>query len=432
MDPLSELIMRGLASMTAQTPMTGTVRGTLPPDPAYGPSRPAMGGYMASPMPALPVEPPMKPMAPVNLPPQSAPAPGAAPAGLLSAPPSPGAAPPAGTPQPISPLFGAPQAVSPLVGGGALPELPSGGLAAGQEDRGFLDFLAQPELARGLMEMGAKMLAASAPSTDPRSGSLGYALGQGVSGLQGGMDAAKEEQRQKRLDAVNEAYKLAIAGSGGNPAPETIKVATPDGLGEQTLQWNSGTSQWEPIAGAGAKPYKASGSGAGGPGGPGKWSLKTVNGQSMWVNETTQEMRPVSGAAAPAGQAELLGEVDHLLGLLEKDPNVVGFSGSLLGNNANWVGATFFGGDRYANQRQFEMFTSERAMELAKQLKGNLSDKDVKWLKDTQPKLSDPPELWQRWLGEFKTRFGAAAPAPMQQAPGAGSPEPPPGFVPVN
>lgn len=270
MDPLSELIMRGLASLQAQTPMTGTVRGTLPPDPAYGPSRPATGGYMASPMPALPVEPPMKPMAPVSLPPQSAPAPGAAPAGLLSAPPSPGAAPPAGTPQPISPLFGAPQAISPLVGGGALPELPSGGLqAAGQEDRGFLDFLAQPELARGLMEMGAKMLAASAPSTDPRSGSLGFALGQGVSGLQGGMDAAKEEQRQKRLDAVNEAYKLAIAGGAGQSAsaPEVETIYDPASGLEKKVVWNPLTQQWEDLGGTKAPPRGASGGGVGGPGG---------------------------------------------------------------------------------------------------------------------------------------------------------------------
>lgn len=300
MDPLSELIMRGLASLQAQTPMTGTVRGTLPPDPAYGPSRPAMGGYMASPMPALPVEPPMKPMAPVNLPPQSAPAPGAAPAGLLSAPPSPGAAPPAGTPQPISPLFGAPQAVSPLVGGGALPELPSGGLqAAGQEDRGFLDFLAQPELARGLMEMGAKMLAASAPSTDPRSGSLGYALGEGIGGLQSGMDDVREQKRQERNDAVNEAYKMAIAAGDGSINLQKFY----DENGRETYgYWDAGEGRMVQVGGS--KVEKSGGGGGGS--GPGAINTKGLPKGYMWGTDpmTGQPMAvpiPGIGAAGTAG-----------------------------------------------------------------------------------------------------------------------------------
>ena len=159
-------------------------------------------------------------------------------------------------------------------------------------------------------------------------------------------------------------------------------------------------------------------------GGGGKWKLQTVNGVSSWVNEDTQEIRPVSGAANPAA-ADGLAEVSKLRQMIQENPELVGLRGTGVGAVANQMGS-WFGGTDYGKQRELEMFITTRAMELAKNLKGNLSDKDVKFLKDTQPKLSDPPEVWDRWLAQFQQDYlgGGASPA-------TSGPSLPPGFVPV-
>lgn len=241
----------------------GAVTGRLPADPAYGPPRPSLGGYAADPG-----------MTGLLAPPAPAPAPasGAGPTGLLSAPPSPGAAPPVGNPppmlpppQPISPMVGAPQPISPLVTGGKLPELPAGGMAQ-QGGKGFWDFLADPSVSRGLMEMGMRLMAASAPSTDPRSGSLGFGLSQGLGGFMKGQDDVKAEQRQAENDAINRLYKQATIDAMTAPdgkAPETREVYV-NGR-KQVVQWDG--SQWVPVGGLGPA-VRVSG-GAGGGGGPG-------------------------------------------------------------------------------------------------------------------------------------------------------------------
>ncbi len=273
-----EQILRFLQAQSAPPStraLTQPVTGTLPADPAYGPvpppmkpqpARPSMGGYMASPTP------------PASVPPQAP-----APAGLLSAPPSPGAAPPAGpmppqapqgllgAPQPLSPMLGAPQPVSPLVSGGGLPAMPSGGLPPAEaEGGGLAGWLEQhPEVSRGLLEMGMRMMGASAPSLDPKSGSLAYAASQGLGGFMKGTDDVREQKRQERADAVNEAYKLAIAGGAGQSAaaPEVETIYDPASGLEKKVVWNPLTQQWEDLGGTKAPPRGASGGGVGGPGG---------------------------------------------------------------------------------------------------------------------------------------------------------------------
>lgn len=395
----------------------GAVTGRLPADPAYGPPRPSLGGYAADPG-----------MTGLLAPPAPAPAPasGAGPTGLLSAPPSPGAAPPVGNPppmlpppQPISPMVGAPQPISPLVTGGKLPELPAGGMAQ-QGGKGFWDFLADPSVSRGLMEMGMRLMAASAPSTDPRSGSLGFGLSQGLGGFMKGQDDVKAEQRQAENDAINRLYKQATIDSMNAPEKPNIETFYDPATGRERKGWyDFATNQINWVGGSKAAPQ-----GAGGGSGGGKWKLQTVNGVSSWVNDATQEIRPIAGGSPAA--ADGLAEVTKLREMLKDNPDLVGLRGTDLGAVANQVGS-WFGGEDYGKQRELEMFITTRAMELAKNLKGNLSDKDVKFLKDTQPKLSDPPEVWDRWLSQFQQDYlgggGAAS---------SGGVAPPPGFVPVN
>jgi hypothetical protein len=65
----------------------------------------------------------------------------------------------------------------------------------------FLDRLNDPEVQRGLMQAGLAMMAASAPSTDPRSGSLAYILGRGgTAGLQAADRYKRNQLRNKLLE----------------------------------------------------------------------------------------------------------------------------------------------------------------------------------------------------------------------------------------
>lgn len=287
----------------------GAVTGRLPPDPAYGPmQRPSMGGYMPDPGLLTPS-------------PASAPAPaptsGAGPTGLLSAPPSPGAAPPVGNlppPQPISPMLGAPQAISPLVTGGKLPDLPAGGLQQQGDGKGFWDFLAEPSVSRGLMEMGMRLMAASAPSTDPRSGSLGFGLSQGLGGFMKGQDDVKAEQRQAENDAINRLYKQATIDSmanGGKEAPPVVSIYDSSGR-EQKAVWNAATGQYEPIGGSKA----AGGGGAGG--GAGTGANKPLPAGALKMTEDAYQN--VVNADAALGKAQEIasmfeaGQLDFSLG----------------------------------------------------------------------------------------------------------------------
>lgn len=262
------------AKLLGQLP--GAVSGTLPADPAYGPlTRPSMGGYaadpgMTAPL-ASPMAPPEKPAAPVQVPPPGllTPAPQAVGGGGGPAP----VAQPVGglpAPQPLSPLFGAPQPVSPLVTGGQLPAIPSGGLpqqGGGTSGGGVLDFLQNPEIRRGLMEAGMRMLAASAPSTDPRSGSMAWALSQGLGGYQAGADAYKTQQAEQQDRTMNAAYKAAMIDQLMRPpAVKTPTLQTAyDQNGREVRGYLDANGEFVQVGGA--KAATGGGRGAGGAGG---------------------------------------------------------------------------------------------------------------------------------------------------------------------
>lgn len=223
------------------------------------------------------------------------------------------------TPQPITPMTGAPQPISPLAVGGQLPALPAGGLA-GQGGDNWWSFLEDPAIQRALMQGGMRMLAASAPSTDPRSGSFGYALSEGFGGFQAGRDEQSALDRQRMNDEVNAAYKLAIAQ--GQVGGDGIKLQKYyDENGRETMgYWDAGQGRMVQVGGAKA----ATGGGVGGPGG-GKWSLKKVGGKDVWVNERTMEIRPVDGLPGGSGQSDpysdvVLQDVGRAIDLIQNSP----------------------------------------------------------------------------------------------------------------
>lgn len=57
---------------------------------------------------------------------------------------------------------------------------------------------------------------------------------------------------------------------------------------------------------------------------------------------------------------------------------------------------------QFQDQRQLEMAISNKVLEGAQVMKGNLSDKDVRFLQATVPKLSDTPQVWNEYLNRWK------------------------------
>lgn len=55
----------------------------------------------------------------------------------------------------------------------------------------------------------------------------------------------------------------------------------------------------------------------------------------------------------------------------------------------------------FKDQRTLEMAISTKILEGAQVMKGNLSDKDVRFLQGTVPKLSDPPAVWKTYLNRW-------------------------------
>lgn len=64
---------------------------------------------------------------------------------------------------------------------------------------------------------------------------------------------------------------------------------------------------------------------------------------------------------------------------------------------------TAVGGDDKVlnNQRLLEQFVNQQILQGASQMKGNLSDRDVKFLEKSVPKLSDPVATWNSYLDEL-------------------------------
>lgn len=76
--------------------------------------------------------------------------------------------------------------------------------------------------------------------------------------------------------------------------------------------------------------------------------------------------------------------------------------GGVTGQTVASVGQLLGSPERKIAQRQAEMLISKSVLESVKLMKGNLSDRDVKFLQSTLPKLSDPPAVWTEFLGRWK------------------------------
>lgn len=406
--------------------------------------RPSMGGYVPDPM-----------MPTASVPPQAP-----APAGLLSAPPSPGGARPAGpmpaqapqgllgAPQPLSPMLGAPQPIGMMAGNA--PPMPQGGLPPAEaEGGGLAGWLEQhPEVSRGLLEMGMRMMGASAPSLDPKSGSLAYAASQGLGGFMKGTDDVREMKRQERSDAVNEAYKMAIAAGGsGAEAPKVETIYDANGR-EQKVVWNAATGQYEALGGSKVTKGGGPGSGAGGV------SINTKGlpkgymwGQDPATGEPTAVPIPGlpqkgAGGGVNESAAIVIEDIDRALEKIEtSDLPTTGLAGGIL---SMLPGTTAYDVDALISTVKanagFDQLNKMRQNSPTGAAVGNVTEKELAYLQSVIGNLSlsqskdQLVENLQRVRRAYQEVIDGTSPVSGGAAPtqGGGAPALPPGFIEVN
>ena len=51
------------------------------------------------------------------------------------------------------------------------------------------------------------------------------------------------------------------------------------------------------------------------------------------------------------------------------------------------------------------MFTRKLTLDAAQNLKGALSDKDIRFLVEQAPDMDDNPSVWKKYMGDLKTRL---------------------------
>lgn len=125
--------------------------------------------------------------------------------------------------------------------------------------------------------------------------------------------------------------------------------------------------------------------------------------QGAFISEVKEAPALKAGAAQDV-QRELK-ESQELMNQIQgaKQIAVAGTVGPLVGSKTGqfWnrsLAALGIKDQTFENQRQLEILVNKKVLEQAKNMKGNLSDRDVRFLEASLVKLSDTPQNWQRFL----------------------------------
>ncbi len=101
-------------------------------------------------------------------------------------------------------------------------------------------------------------------------------------------------------------------------------------------------------------------------------------------------------------QKETYDKVDGFLNAIEDGMDVTGpIEGQPF---VRWL-SNVAGDDDVPMQRDLEILTNALVLEGAQKMKGNLSDKDIRFLQATVPQMTDKPEVWKKWLTDFKQKL---------------------------
>lgn len=138
---------------------------------------------------------------------------------------------------------------------------------------GFFDLNTSPQdsnlLNQQLLALGANLMAAGAPSTDPRSGNFGYAMGQGLSGMMQArqnalmeMAAVQKLKEQERKRKASEEFLKMLGGTTSTGTARTPSVEyqvfndRPDMI-PMLPATSTGDIRPAPVAGGGQTPLAA-------------------------------------------------------------------------------------------------------------------------------------------------------------------------------
>lgn len=111
----------------------------------------------------------------------------------------------------------------------------------------------------------------------------------------------------------------------------------------------------------------------------------------------------VAQAQTLAAAQAVLPVIDTAIAAVDRGVGVGPFEGSGPVRLANQIGAAFGVREQeLRDQRALEIAISNKILEGAQVMKGNLSDKDVRFLQATVPKLSDPEPVWRDYLNRWK------------------------------
>lgn len=111
----------------------------------------------------------------------------------------------------------------------------------------------------------------------------------------------------------------------------------------------------------------------------------------------------VAQAQTLAAAEAVLPVIDTAIAAVERGVGVGPFEGSGPVRFGNQIAAAFGARTQeLKDQRALEIAISNKILEGAQVMKGNLSDKDVRFLQATVPKLSDPEPVWKDYLNRWK------------------------------
>lgn len=131
----------------------------------------------------------------------------------------------------------------------------------------------------------------------------------------------------------------------------------------------------------------------------------TASGISLGA-PATAPVKPIDSVAQAqnlAAAQAVLPVIDTAIAAVDRGIGVGPFEGSGPVRLANQIGAAFgIREQELKDQRALEIAISNKILEGAQVMKGNLSDKDVRFLQATVPKLSDPEPVWRDYLNRWK------------------------------
>jgi hypothetical protein len=122
------------------------------------------------------------------------------------------------------------------------------------------------------------------------------------------------------------------------------------------------------------------------------------------VEKLRRELAEGTGSQVEAmmTQKETYDKVDGFLKAIEAGADVTGpIEGQPF---VRWM-SDVAGDDDVPMQRDLEILTNALVLEGAQKMKGNLSDKDIRFLQATVPQMTDKPGIWKKWLTDFKQRL---------------------------